>query len=652
MSEPIRRRRWPFVVGPAALAIIILVVVFRWDWLIPLIEPRASAALGRPVRIGHLHVALGRTTQIVADDVSIGELADWHGDGPFAQADHLTVEINALALIKARSIELPLLQLDHPVVDAQQLADGKSNWAFGGGGGSSNAGGPNIGKLVINDGSVHVRSAPLNADFQVEVHTKSGDDAEKDQILAAAKGTYAKQPITASFAGGALLSLRAAGDPYPVDLKVQNGPTTATAEGTIENPLAFKGARVRLTFAGPNMALLLPLTGIAIPETPPYRISGALNYADGLVKFDDLIGKVGNSDLAGSLSVDTKPSRPVLTADLQSKLVDLKDLSGFIGASPSDGANGSKKVIRSTGKVLPDEPISLPKLNVADVHLKYVAHRIEGNRQPLDDMTVSMDIVNGDVALHPLAFGVGKGTISSQIQLSNQNKALAMKADVDFRNVDVSKLLNATGVAQGAGFIGGRAIIEGSGGSLGAILGTSNGEIKLYMGSGGNLSALLVDLSGLQFGNALLSTLGIPNRERVECLITDVSLQKGVAESRLTLLDTNDSRVGITGSVNLKTEQIGLVLRTQSKHFSIGSLPTPIGIDGTLGNPSIQPDLKEAGVRAAAAVGLGVLLTPVAGLLPTIQFGTGDDHACTGLLREIKTPPRASGRVAPSARRH
>ena len=358
-----------------------------------------------------------------------------------------------------------------------------------------------------------------------------------------------------------------------------------------------------------------------------------------------MAGKVGSSDLGGSLGVDTKPKRPVLSADLQSKMVNLADLAGFIGAEPGDGA---KKTEKSTGRVLPSDPISLPRLNVADVHLKYTAHRIEGQRQPLDDMRVEMDIVDGNVSLHPLSFGVGKGQISSDIQLSERDQALAMKANVDFQRVDVSKLMSATGVGQGAGFIGGRAVIDGTGKSLGQILGDANGEIKLYMGPGGNLSALLVDLSGLQFGNALLSALGVPSREQIECLITDVMLTNGNAQSRLTMLDTNDSRIGITGAVNLKSEQMGLTLRTQSKHFSIGSLPTPIGISGTLGAPSIKPDLEQGGARAAAAVGLGVLLTPVAGLLPTIQFGTGDDHACAGLLQEVKTPPRESGHVAPA----
>lgn len=631
---------------------ILLIVVFQWDWLIPIAEKQASGAVGRPVTIGHLHVGLGRTVRVVADDVVIGNPADWPDGGNFATAEHLTVDLNAAALLQERTISLPLVQLDKPVVNASQMAGGKANWTFGKGDSSDSSGpGPALGRLVVNDGTVHVVSAPLAADFQIAIQTKAGESG-KEEIVANGKGSYAKQPISATFVGGALLSLREKGVTYPIDLKLKNGPTSAAVIGTIEDPLTFSGAKVKLSLAGPDMSLLLPLTGIAIPQTPAYQVVGDLNYVSGLVSFQNLSGKVGSSDLGGSLSVNTKPDRPVLTADLQSKNVDLKDLAGFIGAEPGDADKGTKKPERSDGRVLPHDPISLPKLTVADVHLNYRASRIEGRRQPLDDMVVAMDIVDGNVSLHPLSFGIGKGAITSQIELEERNKALAMKADIDFKDVDVSKLLRAAGAGAGAGIIGGRAIVQGTGSSLAAILGDGSGELKLYMGAGGNLSALIVDLSGLQFGNALMSALGIPSRERIECLITDMSLQKGQAESRLTLLDTNDSRVGITGGVNLKTERMDFTLRTEAKHFSIGSLPTPIGIGGTLGNPSIQPDLKEGGARAAAAVGLGILLTPAAALLPTIQFGTGEDHACAKLLREIKTPPRASGKVvAPASRR-
>ena len=194
-------------------------------------------------------------------------------------------------------------------------------------------------------------------------------------------------------------------------------------------------------------------------------------------------------------------------------------------------------------------------------------------------------------------------------------------------------------------------MIEGTGQSLAEILANGSGEMKLYMGSGGNLSALLVDLSGLQFGNALLSALGVPTRANIQCLITDFVLKNGDAQSRLTMVDTDESRIGIAGGIDLRKEALNLVLRTEAKHFSVGSLPAPIDIDGTLANPSIHPDLAKGGARAATAAGLGVLLTPLAALLPTIQFGTGEDGACAGLLREIKTPPRAPAPSKAKAKR-
>lgn len=648
MTERRPGRRWPFVLGGIALVILAALFLFRWDWLIPMVDARASAMLGRPVTISHLHVKLGRTTHIVVDGVTIANPPDWPGGGNFATAEHLVLDVDAMAYLHGRWV-LPSITVQQPRVDAQQLADGRANWTLSMEGSS---GSTDVGTLAIDDGQVHVRSDKLAADFEVAIATRAGGPGGKDQIVASAKGTYAKQPIAAEFTGGALLSLRDAGDPYPVDLKLKNGPTTLSAVGTIANPLAFAGADVKLELAGPNMALLLPLTGIAIPKTPPYRVAGKLDYADGAVKLNGLAGKVGSSDLEGDLQVDTKPQRPVLTAKLHSKLVDLKDLGGFIGAEPGDADKGTKRPTRSDGRVLPDDPIDLPRLNVADVHLQYTAGRIEGRHQPLDNMRADLDIVNGDVSLHPLSFGIGRGQITAQIQLAERSNALAAKADVEFQRVDVDKLLSATGVARGAGSIGGRAVIDGTGRSMAEILAHGTGELKLFMGSGGNLSALLVDLSGLEFGNALLSALGIPTRAQIQCLVTDFVLRSGQAESKLTMLDTSEARIGVAGGIDLRNEALNLVIRTEAKHFSVGSLPTPIGIHGTMGRPSIQPDLVEAGARAAAAVGLGVLLTPLAGLLPTIEFGTGEDNACAGLLREIKAqPPRAPAPAAPAPAR-
>ena len=403
------------MLGGIVALLVVAVLVFQWDWLIPFVQTRASAALGRPVTITHLHVRLGKVPHIEADGVVIGNPADWPGGGNLATIDKLGIDLDAMAYIRRRQVVIPAITVDHPVAEVQQLADGRNNYTFPSGDPNAPPAPPDqatqIGDLRVTDGHAHVAMAKLRADFNVDVATSG--EAGHEQLVASAKGTYANQPITAKFTGGALLSLRDAAQPYPIDLALANGPTRVSLKGTVQNPLSFAGADVKLDIAGPDMSLLLPLTGIAIPKTPPYHVAGQLDYTQGVVKFTKSQGKVGSSDLEGDIEVDTKPeTRPVVTANLSSRLVDLKDLGGFIGAEPGDAARGTRRATASNGRVLPNDPINLPKLNAADMHLKYRAARIQGRSQPLDNMQADLDIVNGNVALHPLAFGIGGGQIT------------------------------------------------------------------------------------------------------------------------------------------------------------------------------------------------------------------------------------------------
>lgn len=657
-----RRRRWPWVTGGIVALLVAAVALFQWDWLIPFVDKQASAALGRPVTITHLHVRLGRVPHITAEGVAVGNPEGWEGGGNLATADKLSLDLDAMAYVRRRQVVIPNITVDNPKVDAQQHADGRNNWTFP----SSGSDAPpdpdhatKIGTLQINDGHAHVVSAKLHADFNVDIATKDaeGDHAgQPGQIVASAKGTYASQPITAQFTGGALLTLRDE-TPYPVNLQVANGPTKVSLTGTIKDPLAFAGADLKLELAGPDMEQLTPLTGIAFPKTPIYRIAGHLDYQAGSVKFTDAAGKVGSSDLEGNLAVDTTAARPVLTADLRSQRVDLKDLAGFIGAEPGDASKGTKpspthQAERPTGRMLPDMPVNLPKLTFADVHLKYRAAHIEGRSQPLDNMRADMDIVDGAVKLHPLAFGIGQGQITSTIGLTPHGKAVGADIAIDFQRVDLDRLLSATGVARGAGAIGGRAVIQGSGSSLSEILGAGNGELKLYMGAGGNLSALLVDLSGLQFGNALLSAIGVPSRAKIQCFIADIGMQRGLASVKTLFLDLDSDRVLGKGTLSFYNEALGMQLQTESKHFSVGTLDAPINITGTFAAPSVRPDAAVLAEKGGAAIALGVLLTPLAALLPTVQLGTGEDNACSGALRQVRTPPRVppSRTAAPRTR--
>ena len=648
------KRRGLVALGITVLLIILLIIFWNWDWFIPLVERQADATLGRKVTLEHLHVRLGRITRIIADDVAVaGTDAFPH---PLATARHLTVWVDVLPLIRHSQIVLHLIDLDHPTIDASARADGTDNWTLGSSSTNnkkpSKSSSPVIGVLQIEDGHIHVNDVPLKADFNVTVDTRNTPNAanwpvptDQGQIVANAKGTYAKQPIVGNFVGGAILSLRDKEKPYPVDLKVANGPTHVSLVGTIEQPLTFGGAHLKLLFAGPDMSLLFPLTGVPIPQTPPYSVQGDLDYAKQRISFRDFEGRVGSSDLGGTITV--LPAHiPIVDATLHSHRVDLADLGGFIGSKPGDkhdpkGAPADKQKTnsRSNGDVLPTTPFNLPKIRAANVHLSYKGDHIENPDLPLDNIVAKLDIQNGKIDMKQLDFAVGTGRISSNILMDPSGKTLHTRAHVDFHRIDLSRVMQATHTFHGQGVIGGQANLATDGSSIATMLGNGSGGLTLVMSGGGDISALLPDIAGLEFGNAILSALGMPNRAQVQCFVADMPLKDGILSTQTFLLQTTEARTVGRGTVDFRNQTMDYSLTTRSTHFSVGSLPGPINITGKLGKPGLSPG-AEVVARAGTATGLGILLPPLA-LLPTIQFGVGDAGACQAALTEMKDHPAA-----------
>ena len=631
--------------GVVLLLLVLLAVFWRWDWFIPLVEARASAALGRPVTIAHLHVSPGRVTRIVADDVQVANPDGFPPESRFATIDHLGISVDLWSLIRG-PIVIPAIDVDHPVVAVATGPKGEENWHLGAPASDTSPApakeeaspGPRIGALTITDGKATVKVPKMKADFAADIETKqNGDDPAAAQLLVSAKGTYAGQPITGRFVGGALLSLRDADKPYPIDLRVENGPTKVALVGTVQDPLAFKGTNVKLTLQGADMSALYPLTGIPIPETPPYKIAGDLSYSAGRIHFDKFTGVVGNSDLNGSIHVDPGKERPVVDADLTSRRVDLADLGGFIGGTPGKASTAQtaqqkreQAASAASATMLPDQPFN--------IHVRYKAQRIEGNSMPLDNLETNLDIVDGAIRLHPLRFGVGKGRIDSDIAIDERGNVLVTKATVDFNQVDLARMLASTHLFDGFGKIGGRIEIDTTGNSIAKMMANGNGSMKLFM-TGGDLSALLVDLAGLDFGSAVASALGIPSRTPIRCMVVDLPLQKGVLTTRTMLLDTEEANITGKGSISFRDESLNLELEQEAKHFTVGSLPGPIYLKGRFKSPSIVPSAETAARGAAAGV-LGALLTPLAALVPTIQFGLGEDNDCNKLINAAA----ASGR--------
>ena len=631
----------------------LIILFWDWNWLKPFVEMQASSALGRKVSIGNLAVRVGMYPVVSADQIEIGNPKGFPENSRLGSVGRLAVTIDLAGLLH-HALNLTTIEVTDAHGDLEPGPDGRPNWLIP----IANPDHPSapsmtltLGRLAIKDGVFHFVNPDLKADFVVTVQTRGAADTKSSgepDLVITAKGTYKAQPITARFVGGSVLSLREGGSPYPVFLDAANGATRVLLRGTVEDPLHFVGARLKLDLHGASLADLYGLTGIPFPATAPYHLIGSLDYLPPKFRFHDFVGQVGGSDLSGEIAEEPSKIRPVVTATLRSKRVVMADLGGFIGAAVpgktealTPAQRAEKDRAEASPKLLPDRPINVPKLTSADVDVTYRADRIEGKSMPLDNISAHLVIRDGDITVDPLNFAVGTGTIAANVTLQPRQAGLHAVADVDFRSVDFRRVMASTGLFHGAGIIGGHARIDGTGRSFAEIVGSGDGVLRLFM-KGGNISALIVDLAGLEFGSSVLSAIGVPKDTNLRCMVSDFAVTQGLLKTRVMLLDTGEANVVGSGDANLRAETLNFQIITEPKHFSIGSLPTPIDIGGTFKSPSIRPDPKALAVRGGAAAVLGVLLTPLGALLPTIQLGLGKDNDCVALVNQVKMKARSA----------
>ncbi len=637
-----RRRPIGLIVAGGLAVLIGVVIVTLPYWLRPVVEARASAALGRPVTIDHLALGI-RPVRVTLGGVKIAGNPAIPGPAYLATLDELALTLNLTPLWHGRMVTIPEAEITRLIVEAVQTNDRQNNYSFAGSDSSASTSSasptkfPAIGELRVTDSRAHLVMPEYATDANLTIHT---EDKPHGRIIAEVAGTYHNQPITGRLSGAAVLNLSDATTPYSVDLKLANGETHVSLVGTIQDPINLGGADLKLELAGQDMALLYPLIGVPLPPTTPYRLTSAVTYADGAFQLTNIAWTVGNTDVTGALTIDPRPARPIISGALVSTHVDMDDLAGFIGSQPGNASTkgespAQKRALQraiDSPKLIPTVPMDLTKLRSADFHVTYRADSIIGKSVPFDTLATHLDIEDGEITVTDFRLGIGQGQIIGQATLTPTENTVHTVAEIQLQKLDIQRMLASTHLIKGQGVLGGQMKIESTGKSLAEILGNGNGQVTLAV-AGGNVSAIAVDLSGLKLGSAALSALGFPDREGIRCLIGDLSLTDGTLQTRTLMLDTTNDRTTVDGKVDLKTERVDAKLRTQAKHFTVGTLSAPIIMDGTLKNPGFHPEAGTLGARAAAAVGLALLFPPAA-LLPTIQFGIGDDNACVALLQE------------------
>lgn len=625
----LRRRRTAQLLLLLLLLLALLWLLFDWNWFKGPIERRVEAATGREFRIeGDLDVKLGlfRTT-LVADGIVLGNTG-WAERETMLRVDHAEIEWAIWHLWRG-NVVLPRVRLVGGELWLERDGDGRANWAF-----DETARRdepmrmPDVGQLLVEKGRFHLREVRRETDLGVDVNSAEPEAADAfAPLLLSGGGRYRDSDFQLQGRIDSPLALVDATERFHIDLVARAGRTRARVVGGLRAPLQLADFNLGLELSGSDMAQLYPLLGLALPTTSAYDLKGQLGRSGLVWSYRGISGTVGDSDLSGDLSVDTRNPRPLFTADLRSKRLDFDDLAGFLGGKPQAGEGNRPARIAGNRRFFPAAAYDVTKLRAMDADVRLRASRVISPTLPLEAMDAHLKLADGDLHLDPFDLTVAGGDIAARVHLDSRQDPIAATIDLRARRLELPKLV-PQGAPESAGRIGGRVQVSGRGNSVAKLMATADGDVGLAMGPG-RISNLTLELAGLDIAEALKFLIGKDRVVPVRCGFADFSVAKGVMTTRAFAFDTTDTLLLADGTVDLRDESLDLLLRPRPKDSSPLSLRSPLRVRGTFMDPTIRPQGGPLLLRGAIAAALFTIAPPAA-LLALVETGPGENADCAG----------------------
>lgn len=405
----------------------------------------------------------------------------------------------------------------------------------------------------------------------------------------------------------------------------------ATVSGEIASLLTQSGLNLTVSVNAPDPAAAENL-GIALPA--PLAAKMGVADVDGGYSLDAIEVSLGNSALSGAMQVFLAGERPAVLGEMSATLLDLNELAGGDGGEAAQSGSGGD------GRMIPDTPLPMDALSLADADIKISADRaiLPGGAE-ITGIDLGVTLAGGALSLNPVAANVAEGSLNGTITLQptgNGGASLAM--DVNGNGVKLGTLArtfgNSDALTGGPSTI--RVALTGQGATVRQIAGTLNGAVLLHT-TDAVINNGAVNWAGgdvfAQIGDTMNPFSDREPTTPVQCLVFNMTANNGVLSNPYGLaMETDRMAVGGGGAMDLGAERLNLKIAPRPRQgigleTGFGKIVQLFAVIGSFSNPQLELDAEaalETGLRTAASAA-GAVATGGLSLIGESLLGGGDD---------------------------
>lgn len=643
------------IVAVLAVSIVLILSISDWNFARGTVASFAGSKLNRQVRLnGDLTARLLSWYPSVSVNQIVVSSPDWVGDRDLAVIERVDFAIDLKELFTG-DLVFDTLVVEKPNVALISDAKRRSNFNFAKDDGSNEKDSgpreaptlPAVRRFTMRGGELYVRDEVHKLVFSGTVEARESNVNAKEQAIdepfkLRGEGMLNDEPFALLFKGAALVNIKV-DEPYEFELDVTAGKTAGSAHGMFAKPFDFAAVAAAIDLKGENLAHLYYLTNLALPFTPPYRLSGNLQTSKKHIDVEKLDGKVGSSDIGGKVSIDLNGVRPKLVADLRSDSLNLADLSPAVGkgirqdpetGTPMDSVAPTKE---PSDKLFPTYKFEFDRLGVMDADVRLFAASVQTKKVPLKEVGFRVLLDASVLKVDPLVFVLPQGKIAATIQIDAREKVAQNKLDIRATNIQLEQFKGKDAKeAPLDGTLQARMQINGPGNSVHDLASNANGKLTAVVPHG-EVRKAFAELAGINVTRGLgLLLAKDQSRTEVRCGIAIVDIKNGSADIDQMIFDTDRVLIKGDGMIELEPEKVDVDISGHPKKFQLIRLRTPITVTGPLKKPNVGIDAGDTAKQVGIAAAIGAIFTPLTAALAFIDPGLAKDENCAALLSEAQ----------------
>jgi AsmA protein len=391
-------------------------------------------------------------------------------------------------------------------------------------------------------------------------------------------------------------------------LTLAGRPLEATFAGelTLGHEASLDG-RLGLTLTSARaLAAWLGEPSDALPDPGALRLAGAVSLGQGRLSLAELDATVGDTPLAGDLTLETKRARPYLSGTL--RLAELNVGRLLLRPGPAiDGRAAAGAPVQPVGRPgdekrtngdWSDERIDLKALPLADADLTLSVERVTYKDLATGPSTLRFGLENGFAKVTLDDMQLYGGRAQGVVTLDATNPTPAVGGNLTLEGISVLPLLrDGLGFEwlEGSGSIA--LALAGRGASVRQVVAGLNGKVAINVGNGAIRGADFAKvLRGLEQGR--LEALGAADGDKTQFseFAATFVVASGVATNQDLRLLSPRLQVSGSGSAALALRSIDYTARVRivggvsvpGAVLNVANLEIPLRIDGPWSKPNLS----------------------------------------------------------------